>query len=351
MVLAIQVGAYFRFPFTPVLVALACLFSLWNDNHALEIVRSASWDRRPDLVKALQQWRSQFANNAGPIPIIFVAAEGGASRAGYWTGDALGILEEKSDGQFSRHLFLISSISGSDVGTAAFVASLRDERPLFQNREFDAAINAFTGRDFLSPTLAGMLFPDLAQRFLFWPAFPDRASYLERSWEVGWTEHCHDGTFVCSNDEAMQAPFLQLWSRTGRWLPILIFGGAREEDGRRILTSNVAFIRCESVGSRSWRLRIVTLSWCGMRRRTGRRIDRSGNLRFARSGRVGWCAVLKQDKDREQRSAVQCVFGQTAIQHHRRRFTHRFDACRIKIAAVQNVTADCRRHRPARTHE
>ena len=44
------------------------------------------------------------------------------------------------------------------------------------------------GKDFLAPTAAVMLFPDLVQRLLPVPFLDDRAMAFEKSWEAAWNE-------------------------------------------------------------------------------------------------------------------------------------------------------------------
>jgi len=238
-----QMGVHYRVPFISAWLVLAALFSLTNDNHGVRVVTGTHAIDRDDVKVAFAKWYAQARHNGDTTPIIFVAAEGGASRAAFWTGHALANLEEKSGGDFSNHVFMISAISGSDLGAGAFVTTLADNPNLVRERRLVPAVDDYTGKDYLSPTLAGMLYPDLLQRFVPGTWFPDRAEYLERAWEAGWTEHCSDNPGMCGKDrDAMSRAFLDTWPRTrSRWVPILTIGGAREEDGRRILTSSVGF--------------------------------------------------------------------------------------------------------------
>jgi len=238
-----QAGSVLRLPVLGVLLVIYGVFSLWNDNHAVEIKTSPAL--RPTLAQAWARWRAQAEPVNGAVPLIFVAAEGGASRAAFWTGHALALLDERTHGEFSRHTFLISAVSGSTVGAVAVLAGLKDN-PALANGGLVGATDDFTGRDFLSATLAGLFFPDLAQRFVPVPVLPDRALYLERAFEWGWRAHCADSPGRCHDAELLGTNFLGLWpeaSGDNRWLPMLVVGGAREETGRRILTSNASFAR------------------------------------------------------------------------------------------------------------
>lgn len=243
-------------PLGLLLVVAASLFSLFNDNHVVNggsgAIQGPSANR-PPLTQAFEQWLQQVPRPAGadePIPIIFIATAGGASRAAYWTGVVLGKLEQATGGRFGRHVFAVSSVSGGTLGAASYIAERAEGTPADEIAGRMAMVN---GADHLAPAIAGMLFPDLLQRFLPIPVLPDRASALERSLEASWTpwpgfkrERCLDG--VRSRATPMQTttanrfarPFLTLWNCTkpGAWVPVMLANGARAEDGRRIVTSS-----------------------------------------------------------------------------------------------------------------
>lgn len=274
-----------RLPVLTGLVLLAVLFSFINDNHAVgrrSFPRATQADRamplpparqvapdareRPDkqtgkdtIAMRLDAWCKaqgpQACQPNGPeTPIVFVAAEGGASRAGYWAADVLGKLQYETQDQerpFSDRVFAISSVSGGSVGVMSYVSTLAD-RPMLKGAPFADDVAEVAGIDYLSPAIGGMLFPDLAQRFLpvAVPFMPDRAETLETGFEAGWRQHCRRagdrgaGHTPCADENLWSKPFLSLWrppaGEPARWLPIVIINGARQEDGRRILTSDVA---------------------------------------------------------------------------------------------------------------
>jgi hypothetical protein len=247
MVLLIQMGRRWHIRATESLIILAVIFSLWVDNHHVRMSSSPPQAQlaikgRPDIERAYQTWHDQALPAAdGTIPIIFVASQGGASRAGYWTAATLSRLEELTGGQFSRHVFAISSVSGGSLGAVGFLTTLRDRPDLAATTDFRSAVEDFVGRDYLSPALAGAAYADLLQRFLPFPFLPDRAEALERSWEEGWTSHCAGNK--CRDDHWLEKDFLSLWSagKDPGWLPMLLVGGALVEDGRPIITSSLDF--------------------------------------------------------------------------------------------------------------
>jgi hypothetical protein len=90
------------------------------------------------------------------------------------------------------------------------------------------------GQDFLSPVSAYLLYPDLLQRFLFFPVPRfDRARALELGWERAGREQLHT--------EALAQPFLALWSADspGLPLPALLLNSTRVQTGQRAIISNL----------------------------------------------------------------------------------------------------------------
>ncbi|MFB9265238.1 hypothetical protein ACFFWD_19105 [Bradyrhizobium erythrophlei] len=245
MIIAIQSGSGLRLPIVGGTLLAAVVFSWWMDNH--EVGRRAfgrgpapmTSVARPDLAAAYKIWRSKQGDpKGGALPIVLVASEGGASRAGDWTAEVLGALHQQSGGKLASSLFAISSVSGGSVGAVGYSALLH-AAPALAPDKFALVLPAFTGQDALSPTLTSMLFSDLLQRFVPFPVLPDRAEALERAWETGWNATCPpEGKEGCA--DLMQKAFLTLSPRQDKpWLPILIVNGASEETGRRILTSTV----------------------------------------------------------------------------------------------------------------
>lgn len=246
-------GNTFHVRVVEALFVLIVVTSLWVDNHevrhspSLQADQTAAIKARPTLEQAYQSWRGQFPSDDGhrQIPMIFVASEGGASRAGYWTAAVMSRLEASSNGEFSKHVFAVSSISGGSLGVGGFLASIRDSKTHEAieagKANLPQVVSEFVGRDYLSPALAGGMFPDFLQRFLPVAVFPDRSAALEKGWEAGWRSRC-DVT-PCDDNEQLQHDFLSLWKGgpSGSWLPAWLIGGALEEDGRPILTSNIDF--------------------------------------------------------------------------------------------------------------
>jgi hypothetical protein len=232
-----------KLPVVPVLLLLAAAVSLmpWADNHrvgrrAFAPEGATVAPRKESANAAFTRWRGQALPPVNGVrPVIFVASEGGASRAAYWTAVTMGALQDQTHGRFSRSTFAVTSVSGGSLGAAGFIASLDSGAARSALRP---SLEGFVGQDFLSPALVGMLYSDLQQRFLPMALLPDRAETIERSWESAWDGHCPRGAVGCAG--LFARPFLSLWPDKAAWRPALLIEGASEESGDRIITSNLA---------------------------------------------------------------------------------------------------------------
>ena len=248
IVVAVQMGSGLRIPVAGTLLALAIVFGLWVDNHAVGrrafgIATTGPTDRLT-LTQAYEQWRAAQPGGPGARKtMILVAVQGGASRAGYWTAVALSSLREAAKAKgvdLDPHIFALSSVSGGSVGAVGYAAMLKtaSDAPDFKLR-----LLRFAGDNVLGGAVTGMLFPDLLQRFLPVTLLPDRAETLERSWEDAWASIDPKAPSAA----LMREPFLNLAPRAGEaWRPILIVQGASENGGRRFLTSGVKFA-CDEI--------------------------------------------------------------------------------------------------------
>ncbi len=246
LVIANQFGRIFQIPVVPALLLLALVVSLFPtlDNHAVGRRALAKPVGKPseravstrlDLDQAYALWRDQAPRDQqGRRVMVLVAAEGGASRAGFWTGEILSALHEQTGGHLRNATFAISSVSGGSVGAVGYVAVLQDD-PGIAPSSVAPAVEQLTGADALSPVVGGLLFPDLLHRFLPIPILPDRAEALERSWETAWRKGRKDRPLTFDQS------FLDLRPVAGApWRPALMVNGASEQTGRRILTSTLA---------------------------------------------------------------------------------------------------------------
>lgn len=221
-----------RVPMLGLLLVVAMLCSFCNDNHFIRVSPPREV-RRADVLESFRAWYALAEKNYGAgvmHPLYLVATEGGGIRAAYWTATVLGGIQDANP-NFAPHLFTISGVSGGSLGAAVFAALLAEPNP----GPFKEKANLILGQDFLSPTLASMLYPDLFQRFIPYPiGYFDRARSLEMSWERAWRDTMHNDRFADS--------FVALWEPAPghrEWMPSLFLNGTSVEKGNRIITSNL----------------------------------------------------------------------------------------------------------------
>lgn len=251
--------------------------------------QSAPLDARQiGLEQAIDLWRQTngCAYGQGPCkkrPII-IAAEGGASRAAFFTSSVLGYIQDTSPAassgrsEFSQQLFAISSVSGSALGTATFAAALdhtdhtkpgpAGTRPAlinttetekdtlwFRNRyvsgeaptqavrfeswvqpALKAPLQVILSGDFLTPVAAGLGLD------VWWRLHcEDRATVIERSWENRFAAFLPPpaAANAPAGEHGLARPLSSFLPTAERWRPLLIFNGSSVSTGRRIVTSTL----------------------------------------------------------------------------------------------------------------
>lgn len=224
---------------TALVLALAVLFGFFNDNHWVRLDNDAEpLANRSIPADQYRMWRVEhpdFGLIGGREPVILVAASGGGIRAAYWTASTLAALEKHIDGKtgnaFTNNLFAISGVSGGSVGAATYTALKRE--PLATEKASDILnqVRTVLGNDFLSPVVAGLLFTDLAQRFIPVPiSWADRQRFLEKSWENAFGPH----------PNLFSGAFASLYSGEYRnRLPSLLLNTTVVDSGRRAIISNI----------------------------------------------------------------------------------------------------------------
>ena len=215
---------------------LFIVFSGWNDNHAVALIAPDASaevavirrdiDRHADAWLAARVASGELAPGR-PFPLYLVAAEGGGIRAAYWAGIVLAKLQDDSGARFGRHLFALSGVSGGSLGSAAFAALVADGASAALARapcargdtgtRYQQCIRRVLRRDYLSPALGFLLYPDMLQRLL--PvALPgaDRARAMEAALGVGWQQAAGSARFgerfdrLWAADAALNVPSLLL---------------------------------------------------------------------------------------------------------------------------------------------
>jgi hypothetical protein len=229
-----------------VLFVWAAAISSCNDNHRLREAGAgaSAIAREPELRRHFDQWIASRERARDPkrrYPVVIVATEGGGIRAAYWTATLLAAIQEKEPA-FARHVYAISGVSGGSLGAVVFDALLA-QVPGAGGKLCEVGGKAETslercaaqvlGVDFLSPTVAALLFPDLVQRFLPFPVERfDRARALEGSWEEAWRTR--------TGNDRLAEPFDALWTGDRAYrIPSLLLNATWVETGKRMIASNL----------------------------------------------------------------------------------------------------------------
>ena len=242
-------------PVLTFLLLWAVVISPLADNHVVKTFPATAQAvaARPTVAQAFDRWFTRLERDypgRQTYPVFLVATEGGGIRAAYWTATVLTSLSD-SVPAFTDHLFAISGVSGGSLGATVYDALLvkrQEAGYVIREEEIDAdipddemhllrtAARHVLAQDSLTPTLAAMLQPDLAQRFVPAPVLPDRARALEGGWERAWSETIGiDG----QGDRLFSNGFLAMMTGREDRLPSLFLNGTLVESGQRIVASNL----------------------------------------------------------------------------------------------------------------
>lgn len=239
----------YRLPIFLLAFIWVALVSVGNDNHPVRTVHAPAVAQHYSFDQHLEAWLDQQPDKTSVIPMIVVSAEGGGIRAAYWTASVLSQLHAAHP-QFASHVFAISGVSGGSLGAAVFNALLVEESkrspgseaptPCFPAVKAAACARAMLRYDFVAAVFGMMLYPDLVQRFLWFPINAwDRATALETGWEQAWSDivdHDH-GRYQMGG---LGQPFDALWEGKDRYtIPGLILNSTSVEEGKRVLLSNI----------------------------------------------------------------------------------------------------------------
>jgi hypothetical protein len=225
-------------------------YGIFSDNHDVRRLANApdAWTGAEEQITPyFDKWAAKAAVDKD-APVIVVATAGGGIRAAYWTATVLGELTDmsrwnahgaaasgRSPVAFEKQVFAISAVSGGSLGAAVYRALLMEgATTCVDDRgqtgfKFARCGQAALSGDFLGPTLAASLFPDLVQRLFPFGIFPDRAEAIEKSWEASWTRAMGSHRF--------EEDFLSDGKGEGR-LPALLLNGTSVGTGRRLITAS-----------------------------------------------------------------------------------------------------------------
>ena len=215
-----------------VLIVVSSNFN-FNDNHRFRQFSKPEKSVLPTLESSFQQWLAnrpdldRFSNK--PYPVYIAAAQGGGIYAAYHAATAFTKLTEYFP-SFPQHIFAISSVSGGSLGASAFSSLVKFGG--LSGKSLSQTASKLFSSDLLTPLLTMGLFPDMIQRFMFFPIYDwDRGTGLEVAFEKAW-----DKLSLPNQDNPLRQSFYQHWQPQGI-APAVVLNTTVVETGDRLVIS------------------------------------------------------------------------------------------------------------------
>jgi len=230
-------GQQTKIPGITILIGLNLVSSALNlnDNHRFQQFSKPQKSDLPALDSSFQQWlanrpdidRYKLSNK--PYPVYIAAAQGGGIYAAYHAATAFTKVTEYFP-TFPQHIFAISSVSGGSLGASAFSSLVKFGG--ISGKSLSQTASKLFSSDLLTPLLTMGLFPDLIQRFIFFPIYDwDRARGLEVAFEKAW-----DKLSLPNQDNPLRQSFYRHWQPQGI-APALVLNTTVVETGDRLAIS------------------------------------------------------------------------------------------------------------------
>lgn len=175
--------------------------------------------------------------------LVVVCASGGGIQAAGWTAKVLTGLQKCLGESFTKAIGLISSVSGSSIGTMYYLDCFSDKGfPL--DTESDQIFNSATA-DSLDAIGWGLAYPDLWRIIslpmltkILTPQISDRGIALEIDWQGEMKTPNNPKTLATWREEILEGK-----------IPIPVFNATLVENGFRLLISPMKFAKCEEESS------------------------------------------------------------------------------------------------------
>ncbi|MGZ8544152.1 MAG: hypothetical protein ACXWV0_02600 [Flavisolibacter sp.] len=231
-----------KIPVRLLLLLLFLISSFYNRDHPVRVLTTGT-TQRPMLNAHFDKWLQALAidtviskpggkvyrsgANKDTIPVVFIAAEGGALRTGAFTSMILSKLSDQYP-SFPAYIYCYSGVSGGTLGSnffnTAYINRLRGD-----TTSFATATKRFFGTDFLAAATGKLVFGEIINYFIPWHIPPfDRAIALEKAWETGW-DHQGESNILAGS-----------FSITGQpRMPALFINTTEAESGLQCIWSNV----------------------------------------------------------------------------------------------------------------
>ena len=260
---AIYFSKLIKLPILTPLLLLAFLFSYFdlNDNHKIRAYDQPIKTAPKKFDAAFKEWwntrqdKQAYEDEGRPYPVFIITAEGGGITTAYLTATVLTAIQDRAPA-FAQHVFAISGVSGGSIGTAVYTGLAKrctnnlsiDQLPS-QGRRVDVpdigplqkSADIMLTDDYLSPLLAGLLYPEMAQKLLPLPIYPwDRARALEDRLETSWDDHANCGPTAPVVASAMSEPFYDFFQNfPSNSTPAIFFNTTNVETGERMFVTNL----------------------------------------------------------------------------------------------------------------
>jgi hypothetical protein len=236
-------SVFYRINLHIMVVMLAFIMGLIFEphyTHTEDKKSAAGFDNRQTLNEYfshfINKWQPELedSSNKKIHPLIFVLADGGASRSGYWVASVMGKINEETGGKFNEHLFCMSGASGGSVGNAAYFNLLRAKQNSDTIKHDVIAVQEYLKSDFLTYTLARMLGPDVFRHIFPFPFVDNRSAALAKALEKGAPEKS-------LLYDSMATNFSEIITQKGQpyKLPILCINTTRMQDGLPAVVTNI----------------------------------------------------------------------------------------------------------------
>jgi len=184
------------FPVRLFLVGLLLFSTIVNYDHPVRELKGVNSKRIP-LQEHFDAWFQHLRTDTSgmdyyrigkkdTIPVIFIAAEGGALRTGAFTAMMLAKMQDLFPA-FRKYVYCYSGVSGGTLGTNFFNAELMNHLNYKDTVTYSQATEMFFKNDFLAPVTGKLVFGEIINYFIPVPIESmDRAIAMEKIWEYAW---------------------------------------------------------------------------------------------------------------------------------------------------------------------
>lgn len=191
---------------------LGSITSSFRNHEVTYVPNKINPDLRMDMGRYFSEWVDQRSehiedylqqNPNDSFPVIVVSAEGGGSRAAYWTANIHGYLAQKIPNYYDNHLLAMTGASGGSTGNCTFYAM---EKAGVDLDRLNPLLDTMFTANYLSSSLTLLMGADLIKDVLGLPIGRNRARQLEKEWA--------EKLQLLVGKEArniFNEPFLELW--------------------------------------------------------------------------------------------------------------------------------------------